>query len=185
FGEISFDNENRGLNILWNHRWEYDKNPIEFMKIVQHLSESEKDIRLHLLGRRFASLPQGYAKFIKDIEHLVLNESFQEEGDYIRFVKDSSCSIVTAIQDYFGISVIEAMYCGVVPFVPDRVVYPEHFSNFKNLLYHSEKDLLSKLSTFFDDPNSFDRRAIHNYARQFDWSNLISEYDQNLLKLCH
>lgn len=36
---------------------------------------------------------------------------------------------MTSKHEFFGISLMESMYCGVVPVVPRALVYKEHFSN--------------------------------------------------------
>ena len=39
--------------ILWNHRWEYDKNPEEFLQALLRLDEQGLDFRLAILGKYF------------------------------------------------------------------------------------------------------------------------------------
>jgi hypothetical protein len=45
------------LNILWNHRWEYDKAPERFFGALRQLQQHEVDFRLQVLGQRFRNSP--------------------------------------------------------------------------------------------------------------------------------
>jgi glycosyltransferase involved in cell wall biosynthesis len=42
--------------ILWNHRWEYDKNPKDFFHVMLHLAERDLKFRLVILGENGALL---------------------------------------------------------------------------------------------------------------------------------
>jgi glycosyltransferase involved in cell wall biosynthesis len=44
---------------------------------------------------------------------------------YRAMLRQSDIVVSTAIQEFFGISVIEALYCGCVPVLPQRLSYPE------------------------------------------------------------
>ena len=41
--------------ILWNHRWEYDKNPEDFFKCLKEIQSKNIDFQLVILGVYFAS----------------------------------------------------------------------------------------------------------------------------------
>lgn len=48
------------LQIVWNHRHEYDKGPALLLAIVQQLVASDMRFRLHLLGQRFRQEPDEF-----------------------------------------------------------------------------------------------------------------------------
>ena len=48
-------------------------------------------------------------------------ESF---ADYARLLWEADYVVSTAWQEFFGISVCEAAYCGCLPILPDRLNYP-------------------------------------------------------------
>ncbi len=52
---------------------------------------------------------------------------------------------VTSIHEFFGISVMEAIYCGCYPILPRRLTYPELFDDQKNpeLFYDTFDELVS------------------------------------------
>ena len=45
------------LELLWNHRWEYDKGPAELLTLVQQMLAAELPFRLHLVGQQFRRWP--------------------------------------------------------------------------------------------------------------------------------
>jgi glycosyltransferase involved in cell wall biosynthesis len=178
FGPINF--KSRAPDILWNHRWEYDKNPEMFIKLIDDLSEKELNFRLNILGRRFRNSPVDIGAFTKKYQKLILNSGFQEEGDYLDTVKESAILPITSKQDYFGISLIEAMYCGVVPLAPNRLVFPEHLEQFPELIYSSFEELSEKAEQLLNEQRPLLRKNVHHYATKFDWKNLIHSYDHQL-----
>ena len=43
--------------IIWNHRWEHDKNPEEFFDVCYRLKKDGVAFNLGVLGQRFKSIP--------------------------------------------------------------------------------------------------------------------------------
>jgi glycosyltransferase involved in cell wall biosynthesis len=66
--------------------------------------------------------------------------------DYIRVLWDSDVVVSTAIQEFFGIAVLEAAYCGALPLVPRRLVYPELYAT--DRLYDGDAELTTRLRAF-------------------------------------
>ena len=50
-------NDPRGPLIVWNHRWEHDKNPERFFAALFSLSESGARFRVAVCGQRFEQAP--------------------------------------------------------------------------------------------------------------------------------
>jgi len=48
--------------ILWNHRWEYDKNPEPFFRTLFRLDAAGVDFKLVLLGESFRRIPTVFAQ---------------------------------------------------------------------------------------------------------------------------
>ena len=43
--------------ILWNHRWEYDKNPESFFECLYQLQQNDIDFDIAVLGESFNTNP--------------------------------------------------------------------------------------------------------------------------------
>ncbi|MDW7771825.1 MAG: DUF3524 domain-containing protein [Desulfobulbaceae bacterium] len=114
--------------ILWNHRWEHDKNPQTFFRVLYDLSEQGLDFRLIVLGQSFAGRPavfdEARDRLHKHIIHFGYAKSREE---YVRQLRRGDLIISTAKHEFFGMAVLEAVRGGCFPVVPDRLAYRELF----------------------------------------------------------
>lgn len=120
------DRAARPVTILWNHRWEFDKQPQVFFGALFALAAEGLDFRVHVVGENFQAKPKPFLEArerlggrIATFGHLPRRE------DYVRVLWDSDVVVSTAIQEFFGIAVLEAAYCGARPLLPRRLAYPE------------------------------------------------------------
>ena len=108
--------------ILWNHRWEYDKNPEEFFRALFALQEQGIEFELAVLGESYKKHPpifsEAKTRLAEQIVHWGYAESFAE---YAKWLWRADILPVTSIHDFFGISVVEAIYCGCTPLLPKRL----------------------------------------------------------------
>ncbi|MBC54678.1 MAG: glycosyl transferase family 1 [Gammaproteobacteria bacterium] len=122
------------LQIVWNHRHEYDKGPALLLAIVQQLISRGLRFRLHLLGQRFRRAPEEF-----DHIRTLLTTYYREQcllpgvdgwmasrDDYELLLSTSDIVLSTAQHDFQGLSVLEAVARGCVPLTPDDLAYPEY-----------------------------------------------------------
>lgn len=114
------------LRILWNGRWEHDKNPEDFFAALRHIKSRQVPFRLFVLGESFRQTPQVFAaahdEFAAEIEHWGFASTRDE---YRRLLGQVDIVVSTALHEFFGIGVVEATAAGAVPLLPDRLAYPE------------------------------------------------------------
>ncbi len=152
--------------ILWNHRWEYDKNPAGFLELLRSLKLKNFEFKLAVLGESYAQYPSAFdemkAEFSEDIVHWGYVESFEE---YTRWLWRADILPVTSNQDFFGISVVEAAYCNTKVIAPDRLAYPEYVDECN--LYSDQQELLEKAIGYeelaFSDVNRFDWAEMRTF----------------------
>jgi glycosyltransferase involved in cell wall biosynthesis len=95
----------------------------------------------------------------------------------------AACSIVvsTALQEFFGLSVVEAMHAAAQPVLPRRLVYPERVPApwHSRCLFDAAGDAVQLLQAALDDPT--ERSAAGNAMRaataRFDWRVVAPAYD--------
>ncbi|MGB0716565.1 MAG: tRNA-queuosine alpha-mannosyltransferase domain-containing protein [Phycisphaerae bacterium] len=112
--------------ILWPHRWEYDKNPQPFFDALLWMKEKGVPFRLIILGEQFRTAPTVFADACRSLQSHVWHEGFVEDhAAYLEWVGRADFVVSTAIQENFGIAVVEAMLAGAYPILPGRLSYPE------------------------------------------------------------
>ncbi len=166
--------------ILWNHRWEYDKNPERFFNALFELDEHGIDFRLVVLGESYEKQPPVFAEAKEKLTSKILHFGYAETFDeYCKWLWTADLLPVTSAQDFFGGSIVEAMYCNVVPFLPKRLAYPEHIpEKFRSTFFYEEEDFVSRLQRRIMDVKYLRVMDTRQYARKYDWSNLIAVYDE-------
>ncbi len=167
--------------ILWNHRWEHDKNPEDFFKTLFKLADAGYEFEVAVLGEAFRNSPKIFTEaenFLGDrIVKFGYAESFEE---YANWLWRADILPVSSIQDFFGISIAEAMYCETIPVLPQRLSYPSVFLNDSTEKFFYKKtpqDLLSLLKTTIDKFQTIDRTVFRKSVEKFDWNISIAKYD--------
>jgi len=174
--------------IIWNHRWEFDKNPDAFFDALDAVLEKGVEFRLALLGENFQSVPKAFMRARSRYGRRIVQYGYVESREeYIKWLQRGSIVISTAEQENFGIAVVEAIRCGCVPLLPARLAYPEIIPDDFHLrvLYGDTKDLVRKLSRLIGDYPEFGdtRSRLSRAMDRFAWANLIDRYDEELESL--
>lgn len=166
--------------MLWNHRWEYDKDPETFFQTLEKLKNNGFDFRLAVLGENFSKSPQIFNKakilFKNNIVHWGYSNSLK---DYATWLWKSDIIPVTSKQEFFGASVMEAVYCNTYPILPNRLSYPELLPQrfHKDHIYQNTEDLYQKLAWAIKNITTVRNSDIRKIATKYDWSNIISKYE--------
>lgn len=111
--------------LMWNHRWEYDKDPALFTDALCQLAGRGVDFQLALLGRRPPRPDAQLARLRACLGGRVLVDGHVESATYWRYLSAAGIVISTARHEFQGLSVMESTAAGAVPLVPDALCYPE------------------------------------------------------------
>lgn len=180
FDQYRTDEKQTAPVILWNHRWEFDKNPDDFFKALTQLADEGLEFGLLLLGENFSANPAVFAEFRQRFGKRILHYGYVEnKADYVRYLWQADIIPVTSRHDFFGISVMEAIYCGCFPLLPVRLAYPELIpaAQHKLCFYESFSDLVNRLRrsiTEIEQTRKYDLRFI---AAPYSWGNMAPCYD--------
>ncbi len=161
--------------LLWNHRWEYDKNPELFFETLFKLDREGVDFELAILGESFRTAPKIFEIAREKLKEKIKYWGFQKREDYERIVHEASILPVTSNQDFFGISVIEAVAAGVRPLLPNRLAYPEHFS--EEFFFDGDNDFYEALKDLILNPEELSGETVKRIS-SYSWEFMAKEYDE-------
>lgn len=165
--------------ILWNHRWEHDKNPEDFFNALSVLKDRKIPFRLAVLGEKYKKMPGIFKVLPERFARELVWLGYGSYEDYLILLNHGDILPVTSNHDFFGISVMEAIHCGATPLLPKRLTYPELYESDQHpeLFYDSQKDLIEKLATLCQTFKSGPRDRYHHLTAKYDWSVMIAKYD--------
>lgn len=166
--------------ILWNHRWEYDKNPDQFFRALFALQEQGIVFELAVLGESYRKYPQIFdearQRMAMQIVHWGYVESF---ADYAAWLWRADILPVTSIHDFFGISVVEAIYCSCYPLLPERLAYPEHLPepDQQYCFFSDDTALVERLLDLCAHVESTRATCFSPSVTHYDWTHTVQSYD--------
>ncbi len=172
--------------VLWNQRWEYDKNPEAFFRLMSRLDDAGFRFRLILAGKHFEEQPyefeQAFERYAERILHYGYAEDFEE---YSRLLQRADIVISTALHEFFGIAVMEAIYCGCHPVLPNRLSYPELIPERHHrpllhapILYEDYDELFVIMSDLLKgNEHPLPRVVLQSMLSQLDWATHVEQYD--------
>ncbi len=175
--------------VLWNQRWEYDKNPEAFFRMMNRLDDAGCRFRLILAGEHFKEQPyefeRAFERYAERILHYGYAENFEE---YSRLLHRADIVVSTARHEFFGIAIMEAIYCGCHPLLPNRLSYPELIpSSLHRPLLHApvvydDEDELFRI--MFDILHGKERplpiSTLRGIPEHLDWQGHVVNYDDLL-----
>lgn len=173
--------------LLWNHRWEYDKGPELFFSAMFRLKDEGVAFRLVVLGQGFGSYPAVFDEAKERLADRLLHFGYAEDfARYAELLWLSHILPVTSRQDFFGGSVVEAVYCGCYPILPRRLAYPEHLPGAMHQahFYEGEKDFYGMLKAVLNDWQMGQSFNGNSLVKHYDWGRMAPLYDERFEALC-
>ena len=170
--------------ILWNQRWEYDKGPETLFRALFSLLEAEVPFRLRLAGEQFRTRPPIFDEAKRRLAQRIIHFGYQENRrEYLEGLASADFVVSTAIHEFFGLAVIEAVAAGCFPILPQRLSYPELIPADLHALvfYQQDSRLREKLESLLRaPPGEAAWRAVVDHARRFAWTRLVADFDEGL-----
>ncbi len=173
--------------ILWNQRWEYDKNPEAFFQAILALAAEGTPFELAVCGESFQQPPEIFETAARQLNSHVIHWGYAEQDLYQSLLWDATLTVSTALHEFFGISILEAAVCQTLPLLPRRLSYPEILPPefHEPCLYDREDELSVKLKQALADPRSTRKtaQALASRVETYDWKNWAPEYDRLVEKV--
>ena len=183
FSEQKISSPSNAPVILWNHRWEYDKNPDLFFEGLYQLKALDLPFQLIVCGRSYPDEPSIFAQAQQDFKEKCIHWGYaNSKEDYYKLLQKADLLPVTSHQDFFGISVVEGIYHGLSPLLPKRLAYPDYISpdTFASHYYENDQAFVETLVRIVREwPSSY--ANLSHEVEAFNWTNCIEPYDQTLI----
>jgi hypothetical protein len=99
-------------------------------------------------------------------------------------LREATVTVSTAIHEYFGISIVEAIYAHTFPILPRRLSYPELIPEKHHhlCLYDTDDELVARLQQVLTEPGLFTAvtSELVTAVAKYDWSKMAPIYDQQM-----
>ena len=161
--------------LVWNHRWEHDKNPELFFDSLYGLAGQGVPFGLIVLGESFRNQPPIFAQARQRLaQHIVHFGYAEDRQEYCRLLCQGDIVVSTASHEFYGMAVIEAVRGGCRPLVPDRLSYRELFApEFRYEDADFSRQLMAAMEAGRLAPH-----GARNLTSRFSWPELAASYRQ-------
>ena len=166
--------------VLWNHRWEFDKAPETFARVILALAERGVPFRVAIAGEPGDNPSPALHQLRDGLGERVTHFGHLPREDYIRLLWGSDVVVSTSRHDFFGVATVEALYCRCFPVVPANYNYPDLIPRglHPRCLWESEAgcvDLVERAVT--DRASTADLDSLRLSASRFDWEIVATQWD--------
>ncbi len=178
---------NRTRSITWAARWEHDKNPEAFFAALESPQLAQRDWRLNVLGQSFPRSPDCFEQAQNRWAVRIDAWGFQASREsYQSVLQSTDLFVSTAVHEFFGIAVIEAIRAGATPLLPSRLSYPELLDldaspQLAECFYDDDDSLAAALNRLLDRPSLSELQSeARGKTDRFVWSRRAAEMDDRM-----
>lgn len=169
--------------VLWNQRWDHDKNPTAVFRSLARLAEEGVGFEVAIVGENVRTDPREMDEARRNLGDRVVQFGHLPRSDYVALLGRADVVVSAAHHEYFGISVVEAVAAGAVPVLPDRLSYPEVVpAAWHGSALYPDGGLTTRLRDVLTDLPAWRTRCegLPEAMRRFDWREVVGTYDERL-----
>ncbi len=159
--------------IIWNHRWEHDKDPETSFQALFALAE-QHFFKLIVLGQHFRCQPKIFSRARTILADRLLHFGYaKSREEYARWLCCGDIIVSTAQHEFFGMAVLEGVRAGCRPLVPDRLAYRELFPE---KYRYPEKGFRRSLRKLLTNPQPLSKAG--QLTEPYSWKLLAGQYQK-------
>jgi glycosyltransferase involved in cell wall biosynthesis len=175
------------MRIAWVARWEFDKNPDTFFAALSVLKRSGVPFRLNVLGESYTKYPECFdvakVEFAAEIDHWGFAA---DRTSYEQTLRESDLVVSTALHEFFGLAIVEAVSAGCHPLVPEMLAYPEVLRGMDNVFHPNTPEglanRLTECAALIDKAGHVtELRTLFQHASRHSWPKAAASLDRNTL----
>lgn len=165
--------------VLWNHRWDNDKDPDAFADAICRLVDADIGFELVLLGPRPPQPPPALIRLREVAQHRIIHDGEVPIDRYRDLVSNCDIVVSTALQEFFGISVVEAVAAGCRPVLPNRLSYPWLIpGDYHDTVLYPDGGVGAAMAAAIADPAS--PPGLAPSMERYSWDSMAHVYDDRL-----
>jgi len=169
-----------GPLVLWNQRWDHDKNPGAVFRALVKLAEDDVPFQLALAGENQRVDPREFGWVQEQLADRVVHVGHLPVAEYRQLLLRSDVVVSAAHHEFFGIAIVEAVAAGAVPVLPDRQSYPEVMpAKFHGAILYPDGELGQRLRTVLTGLAGAQAQVegLREQMGIYDWSVVAPRYD--------
>ena len=172
--------DSTGPLVLANHRWHHDKDVGAILRALIRIADEGTAFRVAVVGDQTGGQADELMPLVERLGRRVVAVGHQPRADYVELLRRSDIVVSAARNEFFGISVIEAVCAGAVPVLPWALAYPEVVpAEYHESGLYRPGDLTKQLRSTIQNVESV-RSATSGLAEsmvRFDWKTAASSHD--------
>ena len=172
--------------VLWNHRWDHDKNPAAVFSSLVRLAGEDLAFEVAVVGENLRADPREMLEARDALGTRVVCFGHLPRPEYVGMLARSDVVVSAAHHEYFGIAVVEAVVAGAIPVLPDRLSYPEVVpARWHDAALYPDGGLTERLRAVLSDPGGWRDRTtgLAGAMARFAWPQVIGAYDDGIDRL--
>jgi len=172
--------------IVWNQRWQFDRNPAMFFRVLNRLNDIDLKFDLILAGDTKHEKPEEFEKAWKRYgDHITHFGYVDNVENYSKLLHSGDIVVSTATYEFFATAIMEAIYCGCHPLLPNGLHYPELIPDTLHnpllhapVLYNTEDELFLHMKNLLTGKSKpLPKSSLQNINKHLDWPKMIAKYD--------
>lgn len=172
--------------IVWNQRWQFDRNPAMFFRVLNRLNDIDLKFDLILAGDSKHDKPEEFEKAWKRFGDQITHFGYVDDKEaYSKLLHSGDIVVSTATYEFFCVAIMEAIYCGCHPLLPATLHYPELIPKSLHkpllhspVLYENEDELFHHLRELLrGNVKPLPKPTLQNINKHLDWRHSIKRFD--------
>jgi len=172
--------------VLWNQRWDHDKNPHAVFAALAHMADQGIAFTLALAGQNQRPDNPDFAWVHEQLGDRIDHHGYLPADDYRQLLLSSDVVVSAADHEFFGIAIVEALAAGAVPVLPTRLSFPELIEpQWHEAALYPDGDLRTRLRTVLSDLDGARGRVegLRASMARFDASASATSHDEAVDRL--
>lgn len=171
-----------GPLLLWNQRWEYDKAPEDFFQALYTLAAEGLDFRVAVAGPNRGEPTAEFREVRERLgDRIVQWGRVESQAEYADLLRSADIVVSTALHEFFGVAVVEAIYCGCRPILPARLSYPELVPmEVQDRVLYGEEGPVPLLRQAIAEGLPWSPEWQRTWVISCDWANMGRRYDEEI-----